>query len=59
MTNRMNRCYRLTLLTAALCAALPLHASEADTGTGERSPTELAGIRVQANKPAATGSKPG
>ncbi|MGH8037731.1 MAG: TonB-dependent receptor [Stenotrophomonas sp.] len=49
----MNRCYRLTLLTAALCAALPLHASEADAGTGERSPTDLAGVRVQARKPAA------
>jgi iron complex outermembrane receptor protein len=49
----MNRCYRLTLLTAALCAALPLHASEADAGTGERSPTDLAGVRVQARKPVA------
>jgi iron complex outermembrane receptor protein len=49
----MNRCYRLTLLTAALCAALPLHASEADVATGERSPTDLAGVRVQARKPAA------
>jgi len=49
----MNRCYRLTLLTAALCAALPLYASDADTAAGERSPTDLAGIRVQARKPAA------
>ena len=49
----MNRCYRLTLLTAALCAALPLYASDADSAVGERSPTDLAGIRVQARKPAA------
>lgn len=49
----MNRCYRLTLLTAALCAALPLYASDAGTAAGERSPTDLAGIRVQARKPAA------
>ncbi|MET4574327.1 iron complex outermembrane receptor protein [Stenotrophomonas rhizophila] len=49
----MNRCYRLTLLTAALCAALPLYASDADSAAGERSPTDLAGIRVQARKPAA------
>ncbi|MFG3450155.1 TonB-dependent siderophore receptor [Stenotrophomonas sp. NPDC047960] len=48
----MNRCYRLTLLTAALCAALPLYASDADTAAGKRSPTDLAGIRVQARKPA-------
>lgn len=49
----MNRCYRLTLLTAALFAALPLYASDADSAAGERSPTDLAGIRVQARKPAA------
>lgn len=49
----MNRCYRLTLLTAALCAALPLYASDAGTAAGERSPTDLAGIRVQARKPTA------
>ncbi|MDF2816597.1 MAG: TonB-denpendent receptor [Stenotrophomonas rhizophila] len=49
----MNRCYRLTLLTAALCAALPLYASDADSAASERSPTDLAGIRVQARKPAA------
>ncbi|WP_426804749.1 TonB-dependent siderophore receptor [Stenotrophomonas sp. SrG] len=49
----MNRCYRLTLLTAALCAALPLYASDAASAAGERSPTDLAGIRVQARKPAA------
>lgn len=49
----MNRCYRLTLLTAALSAALPLYASDADSAAGERSPTDLAGIRVQARKPAA------
>lgn len=46
----MNRCYRISLLTAALCAALPLRAAaEAD----DRSPTELAAVRVQARQPAA------
>ena len=48
----MNRCLRPTLLSLALCAALPLHASEADAATdaaatgAERSPTELAAVRV-------------
>src|SRR2546422_1026278 len=60
-TNRMNSCLRPTLLSLALCAALPLHASEADASpdaspdaaaTGaERSPTELAAVRVQAGRP--------
>ncbi|WP_329810664.1 TonB-dependent siderophore receptor [Stenotrophomonas sp. SMYL8] len=55
----MNRCLRPTLLSLALCAALPLHASEAEASpdaaaTGaERSPTELAAVRVQAGKPKA------
>ena len=59
----MNRCLRPTLLSLALCAALPLHASEADASpdaaaTGaERSPTELAAVRVQAGKPKADTSR--
>ena len=47
----MNRCLRPTLLTLALCAALPLYASEAGTDTAEHSPTELAAVRVQARQP--------
>ena len=59
----MNRCLRPTLLSLALCAALPLHASEAEASpdaaaTGaERSPTELAAVRVQAGKPKADTSR--
>jgi len=53
MTNRMNRCFRPTLLSAALCAALPLHANDL-ADAPERSPTELAAVRVQAHQPAAT-----
>ncbi|SBV38044.1 TonB-dependent siderophore receptor [uncultured Stenotrophomonas sp.] len=48
----MNRCHRIPLLTAALGAALPLHASAFDT-TADRSPTELAAVRVQAKQPGA------
>ncbi|WP_313276270.1 TonB-dependent siderophore receptor [Stenotrophomonas sp.] len=47
----MNRCLRPTLLTLALCAALPLYANEAGTDTAEHSPTELAAVRVQARQP--------
>jgi iron complex outermembrane receptor protein len=47
----MNRCYRISLLTAALSAALPLHASNPETATADRSPTELAAVRVQAEQP--------
>ena len=50
MTNRMNRCYRPALLTVALCAALPLHASDAAPDAPDRSPTELAAVRVQARQ---------
>jgi len=59
----MNRCLRPTLLALALCAALPLHASAAeaspdvDASGAERSPTELAAVRVQAGKPAADTSR--
>ncbi|MNK07924.1 Ferrichrome receptor FcuA precursor [compost metagenome] len=55
MTNRMNRCYRPALLTLALWAALPLHAAEAETApdAAERSPTDLAAVRVQARQPVA------
>ena len=44
----MNRCHRLSLLTAALSAALPLHASNVETDATDRSTTELATVRVQA-----------
>ena len=55
MTNRMNRCLRPTLLTVALCAVLPLHAADAFADVPDRSPTELAAVRVQAQQaPAAT-----
>lgn len=56
----MNRCLRPTLLALALCAALPLHASEAATDaadTSDRSPTDLAAVRVQAGKPASASSR--
>jgi len=59
----MNRCLRPTLLSLALCAALPLHASEAEATTdaaatgAERSPTELAAVRVEAGKPKADTSR--
>ena len=46
----MNRCYRISLLSAALSAALPLYASNLETAA-ERSPTELAAVRVQAEQP--------
>jgi iron complex outermembrane receptor protein len=49
----MNRCYRPALLTAALCAALPLYASDAAPDAPDRSPTELAAVRVQARQPVA------
>lgn len=52
----MNRCYRLSLLTAALSAALPLYASNLETAA-ERSPTELAAVRVQAKQPGATNTQ--
>jgi iron complex outermembrane receptor protein len=53
MTNRMNRCYSPALLTVALCAALPLYAAEPAPDSADRSPTELAAVRVQARQPAA------
>ncbi|HDS1037693.1 TPA: TonB-dependent siderophore receptor [Stenotrophomonas maltophilia] len=59
----MNRCLRPTLLALALCAALPLHASEAEASPdvaadgAERSPTELAAVRVQAGRPATDTSR--
>lgn len=49
----MNRCLRPTLLTVALCAALPLHANEALQATEQHSPTELSAVRVEAAQPAA------
>ena len=48
----MNRSYQISLLTAALCAALPLHANETAADQSDRSPTELDAVRVQAGKPA-------
>ncbi len=48
----MNRCHTLSLLTAALAAALPLHARALDTAA-DRSPTELDAVRVQAKQPGA------
>ncbi|MGE8258882.1 MAG: TonB-dependent receptor [Stenotrophomonas sp.] len=59
----MNRCLRPTLLALALCAALPLHASAAEASPdvaapgAERTPTELAAVRVQAGKPAGDTSR--
>lgn len=50
MKNRMNRCHSISLLTAALSAALPLYASNLDTETTQDSPTELAAVRVQATQ---------
>ncbi|MEN5392713.1 TonB-dependent siderophore receptor [Stenotrophomonas sp. TWI377] len=52
----MNRCFRPTLLSAALCAALPLHANDL-ADAPERSPTELAAVRVQAHQPASTATQ--
>ncbi|MGB3394277.1 MAG: TonB-dependent siderophore receptor [Stenotrophomonas sp.] len=52
----MNRCHRIPLLTAALSAALPLHAGNLETDTSRtqaRSTTELATVRVQAKQPGA------
>lgn len=49
----MNRCYRISLLTAAMGAALPLYASNVETEAADRSPTELAAVRVQAKQDAA------
>lgn len=49
----MNRCYSPALLTVALCAALPLYAAEPAPDSADRSPTELAAVRVQARQPAA------
>ncbi|QNR97495.1 TonB-dependent siderophore receptor [Stenotrophomonas sp. 169] len=49
----MNRCLRPTLLTVALCAALPLHAADAPADAADRTPTELAAVRVQAQQAAA------
>ncbi|WMJ71228.1 TonB-dependent siderophore receptor [Stenotrophomonas sp. 24(2023)] len=55
----MNRCLRPSLLTLALCVALPAHA-DAPADAGERSPTDLAAVRVQArqdgNRAAQSGS---
>lgn len=48
----MNRCYRISLLTAALCAALPLYANEAATDASAHSPTDLDAVRVEARQPA-------
>jgi len=49
----MNRCLRPTLLSLALCAALPLHANDALQATVQASPTELAAVRVEAGQQAA------
>lgn len=49
----MNRCYRITLLSAALGAALPLHASPLEAEAQDRTATELATVRVQAEQPGA------
>ena len=49
----MNRCLRPTLLSLALCAALPLHANDALEATVQASPTELAAVRVEAGQQAA------
>ena len=38
----MNRCYRITLLSAALGAALPLHASPLEAEAQDRTAIELA-----------------
>lgn len=46
----MNRCYPISLLTAALSAALPLYASNVATAGDEHSPTELAAVQVQASQ---------
>lgn len=53
----MNRCLRPTLLTVALCTALPLYASETGTDSTEHSPTELAAVRVQARQPVTDSSR--
>lgn len=49
----MNRRHRISLLTVALGAALPLHASPLETDAQDRSTTELAAVRVQAKQAAA------
>ncbi|QOW24862.1 TonB-dependent siderophore receptor [Lysobacter sp. H23M47] len=48
----MNRYHRLPLLTAALCVVLPLHANDAPADAFDRTPTELASVQVQADRPA-------
>jgi len=53
MTNRMNRCYRISLLAAALSAALPLYASNVESDAPPRSATELPTVRVQATQESA------
>lgn len=50
----MKRHCQISLLTAALTAALPLHAANPETGNApERTATELATVRVQAKQAAA------
>ena len=57
VTKRMNRCCRISLLSAALCTALPLYAGTPADPVGDTSdavvaadaaPTELATVRVNA-----------
>ncbi len=50
----MNRCYQISLLTAALSAALPLYANGLDDDARRSSTTELAAVRVQAKQAGAT-----
>lgn len=49
----MNRCYRISLLAAALSAALPLYASNVESDAPPRSATELPTVRVQATQESA------
>ncbi len=49
----MNRCYQISLLAAALSAALPLYANNAENDAPQRSATELPAVRVQATQLAA------
>ncbi|QOW19807.1 TonB-dependent siderophore receptor [Lysobacter ciconiae] len=48
----MNRYYPISLLSAALCAAFPLYAQDAAEDASDPSPTELATVRVVAEKSA-------
>ncbi|KAF1013402.1 MAG: hypothetical protein GAK31_03551 [Stenotrophomonas maltophilia] len=55
----MNRCQRSALLALALCVALPAHATDAAADAGERSPTDLAAVRVQARQAGAQATQSG